>query len=156
MNKVKVFGSNSLGKHGGGAARDAYQNHGARYGQGFGRQGNSFAIPTCDKPTGEPFCEISEDTLRYYIYCFILYAKMNPQDEFIVTQIGCGLAGWDAAVVAPMFKESPDNCLFDSAWESLLPNRRYWGTYGALAPAHPRVQPTAVTIDAQTFLTAGD
>jgi hypothetical protein len=136
---VQVFGSNEKGFHGGGAAHDAYKNHGAKYNVGFGPQGNSFAIPTCSKPTGEPGFKITSNALRYYVYCFILYAKMtaqgltdNPADtKFKVTRIGTGLAGWKDEEVAPLFKEAPDNCQFDSAWDApgLLPGRKYWGTY---------------------------
>lgn len=128
---IFVFGSNELGRHGGGAAKAAMA-HGARYGQGFGPQGDSFGIPTCAKPTNEPDSTISPDKLRYYIYTFILYAKMNPQETFQVTRVGCGLAGWADAVVAPLFAEAPANCEFDSAWNEpgLLPGRKYWGTYG--------------------------
>jgi hypothetical protein len=75
---VLVFGSNELGHHAGGAARAANKQHGAVYGQGFGPQGNSFAIPTCRHSTGQAGFEISLDALSYYIYCFILYAKIHP------------------------------------------------------------------------------
>jgi hypothetical protein len=128
---IFVFGSNELGRHGGGAAKAA-MSHGARYGQGFGPQGDSFGIPTCAKPTNEPDSTISPDKLRYYIYTFILYAKMNPQETFQVTRIGCGLAGWADAVVAPLFAEAPANCLIDEAWKPFLPNHKTWGTYGAI------------------------
>jgi hypothetical protein len=147
---IFVFGSNELGRHGGGAAKAA-MSHGARYGQGFGPQGDSFGIPTCAKPTNEPDSTISPDKLRYYIYTFILYAKMNPQETFQVTRIGCGLAGWADAVVAPLFTEAPANCEFDSAWEPLLPGRKYWGTYGGLVvTGQPHATPVNVpaTIDA--------
>ena len=57
---------------------------------------------------------------------------MNPNETFKVTRVGCGLAGWSDEVVAPMFKDAPVNCLFDSAWDEpvLLPGRTYWGTFG--------------------------
>lgn len=148
---VFVFGSNELGIHGGGAARAAREEHGAVYmkgfgGQGFGPQGGrvvdgsdiwtmtTFALPTCSRPTGGKDFEISKDLLRYYIYCFILLAKMAqqfaPHIEFQVTRVGCGLAGWTDSEVAPLFAEAPDNCYFDSKWDDpvLLPGRKYWGT----------------------------
>jgi hypothetical protein len=53
------------------------------------------------------------------------------------------------AVVAPLFTEAPDNCQFVSAWESLLPGREYWGTYGAFVSTSLGSAPaTPVTIDA--------
>jgi hypothetical protein len=124
---IFVFGSNELGRHGGGAAKAAHDKYGARYGMGFGPQGNSFAIPTCAKPTGEPGFQISTDMLKYYVYCFILYAKLHPELTFQVTKCGCGLAGWKNEEVAPLFADAPDNCQFDEEWEPLLPNRKYWG-----------------------------
>lgn len=45
--EVFVFGSNTQGAHGGGAARTA-MNWGAIYGQAYGLQGKTFAIPTVD------------------------------------------------------------------------------------------------------------
>lgn len=132
---IFVFGSNELGLHGGGAAHVAVVKHGARYerrggpGQGFGLQGTSFALPTCSKPTGQPGFEISVDTLRFYIDCFLLYAVKHPELKFQVTRVGCGLAGWKDEDVAPMFALASDNCYFDTAWASYLPpNRNYWGT----------------------------
>lgn len=141
-NMVFCYGSNTLGKNGGGAAKAAQTSHGARYNQGFGPMPDGdaptcFALPTCSKPTNEPDSAISLDTFRYYIYCFILYAKMHPELTFQVTRIGCGLAGWADTVVAPLFAEAGANCFFDSAWEPLLPGRKYWGTYGGLVPSTP-------------------
>jgi hypothetical protein len=80
---------------------------------------------------------------------------MHPELTFKVTRIGCGLAGWADAVVAPLFAESPDNCLFDEAWNGtdpagnvLLPGRKYWGTYGQIAVLPTTaVPPTSATID---------
>jgi hypothetical protein len=151
---IFVFGSNELGRHGGGAAKAA-MSHGARYGQGFGLQGKSFAIPTCAKPTNEPDSTITPDMLRYYIYTFILFAKMNPQLTFQVTRVGCGLAGWADGVVAPLFTEAPANCQFDGAWEPLLPGRKYWGSFGGMVIQSPAFQAAtdvvkgSVTIDAE-------
>ena len=125
---IFVFGSNELGIHGGGAARVARNQHGAVLHQGFGPQGNSFAIPTCSKPTGEPGFEIAVDRLFYYIKCFIFYATMYPELGFQVTKVGCGLAGWSDEQVAPMFITAPENCLFDTDWKPFLGDeRKYWG-----------------------------
>jgi hypothetical protein len=126
---VFVFGSNAAGVHGGGAARVAREKHGAILGQGFGRQGNSFAIPTCARPTNEPNHEISLDAIKEYVFLFTRYAAENPDLEFQVTQIGCGLAGWTPAQMAPLFDDAPDNCYFDTAWEPYLIDKKYWGTF---------------------------
>ena len=124
-----VYGSNEQGKNFGGAAKVAQEKHGAQWGKGFGRQGNSFAIPTVSGPTGEPGVEISFDTLKFYIDCFLLYAKTHPELEFQVTRIGCGLAGWKDEDVAPLFIDAPANCKFDSAWTPYLPGKSDWGTF---------------------------
>jgi hypothetical protein len=129
---VFVFGSNELGRHGGGAARVAKDKFGAIYGQGFGPQGNTFGIPTCSKPTGEPNSEIELEKIEYYVDCFLLWArKYRPNQQFKVTQIGCGLAGWTIEEMAPLFLEAPPNCSFDTAWMPILGDKRkYWGHVG--------------------------
>lgn len=43
---IFVFGSNLDGMHMGGAAWVAYEKFGAKWGQGVGIQGQSYAIPT--------------------------------------------------------------------------------------------------------------
>jgi hypothetical protein len=130
---IFVFGSNEKGIHGGGAARVAREKHGAILGKGTGHHGNSYAIPTCSKPTGEPDHEIPLEKIAVYVKIFIAYAtayqQVWPQARFQVTQIGCGLAGWSPEQIAPLFAEAPDNCEFDSAWEPWLPGKQFWGTF---------------------------
>ena len=128
---VFVFGSNEKGIHGGGAARVAREKHGAVLHQGFGPQGNSFGIPTCSLPTGEPNHEISIAKVKAYVFMFLTYAAMNPDVNFQVTQVGCGLAGWTKEQIAPMFMNAPDNCSFDTDWKPILgDDRKYWGHVG--------------------------
>ena len=128
---VFTFGANERGIHGGGAARIAREKYGAILHQGFGPQGNSFAIPTCSKPTGEAGFEIPFERMKYYVDCFLLYAKRHPELEFQVTMIGCGLAGWTKEEMAPLFLNAPDNCKFDTAWQPILgDDRKYWGHVG--------------------------
>lgn len=130
MKRVFVFGSNTGGYHGGGAAHAAYKKHGARWGMGFGHYGDSFAIPTKagdkDKGVGEtlPLADINQ-----FVQGFIAYAKSHPELEFQVTRIGCGLAGLKDQDIAPMFKDAPINCLIDSAWSIYLPDHQVWGTF---------------------------
>lgn len=123
---IFVFGSNEAGHHGAGAARTALMAHGARTGQGFGPNGSSFAIPTKDwRIQTLPYAVIDA-----YVQRFIVYARMKPQSIFKVTRIGCGLAGLRDEHIAPFFKYAPKNCLFDQAWESLLPkDAAFWGTF---------------------------
>ena len=109
---IFVFGSNLAGRHGKGAAAFAFKHHGAIYGKGHGLQGNSYAIPTKDNAIHT----LPLDIIREYIIDFIEFAEQNPQLEFEVTRIGCGLAGYNDADIAPMFRNSPTNCVLPSGW----------------------------------------
>lgn len=109
---IFVFGSNLAGRHGKGAALTAVREHGAIYGRGAGRQGNSYAIPTKDGHLKTlPLYQISKA-----VEAFIQYARVNPTLEFYVTRIGCGLAGYTDAQIAPFFKDAPDNCCLPLGW----------------------------------------
>lgn len=105
MADVFVFGSNLAGVHGAGSAKHALIHHGALYGQGHGRQGNSYAIPTKD----EQLNVLPLDSIKMAVDNFLMHAKANPQDTFNVVAIGCGLAGYQPSEIAPMFDGSPDN-----------------------------------------------
>jgi type IV secretory pathway TrbF-like protein len=109
---VFVFGSNLAGRHGRGAALYARQKHGAEYGVGVGRTGNSYAIPTKD----EKIKTLPLDAIRRHVSDFIEYARSCPHEAFEVTRIGCGLAGYDDSEIAPMFKGCPPNCILPSCW----------------------------------------
>ena len=86
---VFVFGSNLAGRHGKGAAKYAVQAYGAIYGQGEGRQGQSYAIPTKDgKLKSLGLAEIEEAVRR-----FAQHAALHHDEVFMLTPIGCGLAG---------------------------------------------------------------
>jgi hypothetical protein len=68
--------------------------------------------------------------VEQYIKAFIKYARERPELTFKVTQVGCGLAGFTSAEIAPLFKGAPKNCSFDTAWKSYLGEERaYWGTF---------------------------
>ena len=97
--EIFVFGSNLAGAHGGGAARAARLHFGAVMGQGVGLQGQSYAIPTMQ---GGP------ETIKPYVDDFILFAKQHPELTFLVTPIGCGIAGFHARDIAPLFASAID------------------------------------------------
>ena len=105
MIEIFVFGSNLSGRHGKGAALFARQYHGAIYGQGVGLQGNSYAIPTKD----EKLNTLPLHTISKYVMEFLNFAEENPNLKFIVTPIGCGLAGYAPEQIAPMFRNIPQN-----------------------------------------------
>lgn len=96
-NQVFVFGSNLAGMHGGGAARVARLRFGAVMGNGVGMQGRSYAIPTMQGGT---------KTIRPYVNDFIAYAKEHPELTFLVTPIGCGIAGFEPEDIAPLFEKA--------------------------------------------------
>ena len=102
---VFVFGSNEAGRHGRGAALFARQQRGAIYGQGVGRQGQSYAIPTKD----DDLRPLPLRSIGLYVAAFLAYACAHPHETFELTPIGCGLAGYKPSDIAPMFSNAPDN-----------------------------------------------
>lgn len=110
--RIFVFGSNLAGRHGKGAALEARQNWGAIYGQGVGLQGRSYGIPTKSIELNT----LGLNAIKVYVDAFLKFAALNTDMEFIVTKIGCGLAGYTEADIAPMFKGAPDNCLLPEGW----------------------------------------
>lgn len=93
-NEIFVFGSNLQGAHGGGAARIALEKFGAIWGQGVGLQGQSYGIPTMQGGV---------ETIKPYVDEFIAFAKHHPEMTFLVTRIGCGIAGFTTNEIAPLF-----------------------------------------------------
>lgn len=111
--QVFVFGSNLSGRHGAGAALLAAEEFGARYGVGVGPTGRCYAIPTKDRSLKVlPLDQIAE-----HVANFLRYARRYPELEFLVTQIGCGLAGYKPHQIAPLFADAPDNVLLPSSFE---------------------------------------
>mgnify|MGYP006423858297 CR=1 FL=1 len=101
-NEIFVFGSNLAGIHGAGAAKLAMQ-WGARQGHATGLQGNTYAIPTKDKNITRTL-NIAE--IKPHVNAFIAFATQNKQYTFFVTEIGCGLAGYQPSQIAPLFKKA--------------------------------------------------
>lgn len=111
-----VFGSNLAGRHGWGAARDAKWYYGAIYGQGIGLQGRSYAIPTKDGDLNIlPLVEIERR-----VKIFVEFTRDNPKFKFFITRVGCGLAGYKDAEVAPLFNGIGDNCRIHVRWHQLV------------------------------------
>ena len=95
--QIFVFGSNLAGNHGAGAAATAMNNFGAIWGNGVGRQGKSYAIPTMHGGV---------DEINPYVDEFIQFAENNRYLTFFVTRIGCGIAGFTDEEMAPLFEEA--------------------------------------------------
>lgn len=100
--QIFVFGSNVQGRHGAGAARQALQ-FGAIYWQPRGRQGQTYAIATKDLEIGRR--SIALKAVHQEIHQFIDYAMTYPEWEFLVTAIGCGLAGYRVEEMVKPFQE---------------------------------------------------
>lgn len=100
-NEIFVFGSNRAGRHGKGAAKLAVK-FGAQYGKGEGLHGKTYGIPTKDRKINT----LTLSEIEYAVNRFIKFAKENPSMIFLVTEIGCGLAGYKPKEIAPMFEEA--------------------------------------------------
>ena len=94
--EIFVFGSNLHGFHSGGAARAAMDKFGAEWGVGVGRTGQTYAIPTMHGGV---------DVIKPYVDEFVEYAKAHPELRFLVTRVGCGIAGFRDEDIAPLFTE---------------------------------------------------
>ena len=109
-NEIFVFGSNLSGSHGGGAALLAFERFGAIWGQGVGLQGQSYGIPTMQGGV---------ETIKPYVDEFIDFAKSRPDLTFLVTRIGCGIAGFRNEEIAPLFAKAKgvENIVLPEGWD---------------------------------------
>lgn len=118
-NVIWVFGSNSSGIHGAGAALIAKNMFDAEFYVGKGLTGRSYAIPTKGKyelklPT------LPLNDIFQHIRDFRTFANASPEKIFWVTRVGCGLAGYSDEQIAPLFSGSPTNCNFAIQWKPFL------------------------------------
>jgi hypothetical protein len=124
---VFVFGSNTRGFHGKGAALVARNVFGAEYGVGIGITGRSYAIPTKDGSLQT----LDINTINKYIHQFIEYTLNHPDIKFWVTGVGCGLAGYQAHQIAPLFKGCSSNCSFPEPWMEYLEVKKLYAGIGS-------------------------
>ena len=117
-NQVFVFGSNEAGIHGAGAAKLAEEKFGAIRGMGYGLQGKSFGIPTKDTFIRT----LPLDKIEFYIYSFLTEVMEYPDTEFLVTKIGCGLAGYSEDEIANLFKGKfiPENVTLPESFFNII------------------------------------
>jgi hypothetical protein len=99
--EIFVFGSNESGRHGKGAAKTAMK-WGAIYGQAKGIQGRTYGIPTVNAFISN---KLKLSKVEYYVNEFYLFCIDHPHRIFLVTEIGCGLAGFTVKEIAPLFKK---------------------------------------------------
>lgn len=106
--QIFVFGSNLAGIHGAGAAKQALR-WGAKRGVGEGMSGQTYALPTKDQHIRTR----SLEDIQKSVTVFLNFARSRPDLEFLVTAVGCGLAGYKPSQISPMFRKStlPKNVL---------------------------------------------
>lgn len=113
---IFVFGSNLAGRHGKGDALVARTKHGAVYGQGEGLQGRSYGLPTKDaRIQSLPLGEVVKSVGR-----FLDFARSRPDLTFDVAAVGCRLAGFTPAQIAPLFADAPKNCYLHPLFTAVL------------------------------------
>lgn len=115
LGEIFVFGSNLAGRNGAGAAKAAMWHFGAKYGVGSGPTGRSYAIPT----KGARLEVLSLNEIAAHVEAFKAYAA-SSEATFFVTRVGCGLAGYSDAQIAPMFRGATTNCVFPEEWRPFL------------------------------------
>ena len=106
-NEIFVFGSNERGQHGGGAAKMAMK-WGAKWGIGEGLQGQTYALPT-----KRDFAHtLNIAAIEAYVRTLEEVVAHRPDLHFLITKVGCGLAGLTIEEVAPLFANFIDlpNC----------------------------------------------
>lgn len=123
-NGVFVFGSNTEGRHGKGAALYARKHFGARYGQARGLQGKSFGIVTTDL-TKKYLPSVTPSEIISQIYDLYEYASKNPQIDFFISYGGHNqtyLCGYTSEQMAIFFSanERPSNIIFETHFAKLI------------------------------------
>jgi hypothetical protein len=120
---IFVFGSNLLGIHGGGAAKFARDQRGAVRGVGVGLQGNSYAIPTCWRPgqaMALQFIDPYVDQFKVFARFWHPGGSSTPIPKYLLTRVGCGIAGFRDDEIAPMFNGSPYNVIMPIQWKGMV------------------------------------
>lgn len=106
-NGIFVFGSNTEGRHGKGAALVAKQKFGANYGQARGLQGRSYAIITKDLKKG--LKSIPLEAIKFQLYHLIKFIAPKFSDKmFYITKLGSSLAGYKIEEIKNLFQEIND------------------------------------------------
>ena len=113
--QVFVFGSNEQGIHGAGAAKQARQSFGAEIGVGEGPTGRCYALPT-RYVSGRTFISLTLPQIAVNVERFLVYASAHPESEFLMTKVGCGLAGHSESSMAALFATAPANVVLPNGW----------------------------------------
>lgn len=117
-NEIFVFGSNTQGIHGRGAALTAKMRFGAEQYVGEGLTGRCYAFPTMDvAPTARfKLVQRSEGGLLYSVALFYDCVLQNPDTVFLLTKVGCGLAGFGEEFMKRYFKTDAQNLVKPEGW----------------------------------------
>lgn len=114
--EVFVFGSNLAGIHGAGAAKMAYDKGWVPWGAGSGWFDRSYAIPT----KGHRLDTLTLSHIETKVHSFLAFAQGARGRTFLVTPIGCGLAGYKPSDIAPMFKGHSGNVILPKSFTDIL------------------------------------
>ena|ERR1035437_2722166 len=122
-NQIFVFGANTQGRHGKGAALIAKTKFGAIYGQARGLQGKCFAIVTKDL-TKKIHPSVDRDEIIDEIGNLYELASKNTDKEYLVAYNGVGinLSGYSNHDMANMFCSFsiPPNVIFEESFLELF------------------------------------
>lgn len=93
----------------------AYENFGAVWGEGVGLHGQSYAIPTMHGGI---------EAIKPYIDRFCQFVWNHPNKIFLVTRVGCGIAGFKDEQIAPLFADlfDTDNVALPQEWVDIIEN----------------------------------
>lgn len=111
-NEIFIFGSNLAGNHAGGAARQAKEQFGAEDGIGEGLTGQCYAFPTLERDMhqrGFRGLEAARDRLY-------ATARALPEKTFLLTKVGCGIAGYPEEEIKKLFIDTPNNIIKPEDW----------------------------------------
>lgn len=110
--QIFVFGSNTAGVHAAGAAKQAVNKFGAGEGVGEGLTGQCYAFPTLGRYMEKRGRSSLENSRRL----FFRIAKKNPEKEFLLTRVGCGIAGYEESFMKSLFRNPPKNVVLPKEW----------------------------------------
>lgn len=111
-NQIFIFGSNMAGQHGGGAAKKAFDDFGAQWGIGEGLVNQTYAFPTLDAA----YRRVSNTRLHASRLKLYECAERHPDKEFLLTKVGCGIAGFDEQKMKKLFANAPSNIIKPEGW----------------------------------------
>jgi len=112
-NQIIVFGSNLNGQHAGGLALECAKKWNAQEGVGEGLTGQCYAFPTLDKKMKK----VTKKALKQSKELLYKVAEKNQDTQFLVTKVGCGIAGFTKDEMKKIFQgDKPSNVILPAGW----------------------------------------